>query len=479
MSHRQNVFDVFSAAAACGLIVLLALAATAPWPYGAVTPFGVVKLQIMAFLAAALLTLGVKRSSLGPAIVPSLLIGGVVLIGALQLVPLGDTVVRAVAPVTASIYADANRVLALFEAPPAKVRLSIAPTETVRASLLIAAYIACFVAAAAVRARVLRRLAVGTILGSAVIHVIWAATTQASLDRIHGLFVNPNHFAGYLEIALALAFGVLWTEIITGGDRLRPGDEPAGQIEKRLVPIAWRVLIWVVLAVGIALTRSRMGIAAAAVTTVLLLVAASSHSRTKRVRYAGGGILVLIAALVIVGTITGQAPLLRFLASDPRDPASDSRVRLWRLSFTAWKEFPHTGSGLGTFREAFKRVQPRDFAGLYEQAHNDALQLLVTGGWIALGLAAAGLTIMLVLLLRGWWHQRHREESALTLAAAGALFSLLLHGLAEFNFSIPAIPATLAIVLGLGWSAANYDTDAERRRGADPVVVDRASGDSG
>jgi O-antigen ligase len=460
-----------------GLIVLLALAATVALPYGAVTPFGVWKLSVMAFAAAALAAWsGAPHPE--HARISVFLLFCVALIGAIQLLPLGDTIVRPVAPVTAAMYADVNQVLSVFEKPKMQTRFSIAPTDTVRATLLICAYIACFIATAAlVRTRGQRRLLIAVLLASAIAHVVWTALTQTDETRVHGAFVNPNHFAGYLEIALALAFAVVWTEIVTGGDRVPPLHDRASAIEKRLVPIAWRVLLWVVVAVGIALTRSRMGIVAAALTAIALAAAASLHARARRVTVLAAA--TIVGAVLIVIATTRETPFLRFLASDPRDPDTDSRIRLWRLSVSAWKEFPHFGSGLGTFREAFKRVQPSDFPGLYEQAHNDALQLLVTGGWTSLALAATALLSMLILLLRGWRRQRHREERAVTLAAAGALASLLIHGIAEFNFSIPAIPATLAIVLGLGWSAAHHDTDTHRRDVANAVVIDRAGRDSG
>jgi hypothetical protein len=60
---------------------------------------------------------------------------------------------------------------------------------------------------------------------------------------------------------------------------------------------------------------------------------------------------------------------------------------------------------------------------------------------------------MMAALLTGWLQQRHREENAFVLAAFGALLALTIHGVFEFNMSIPAIPATLAVMLGAGWAA--------------------------
>jgi O-antigen ligase len=99
-------------------------------------------------------------------------------------------------------------------------------------------------------------------------------------------------------------------------------------------------------------------------------------------------------------------------------------------------------------------VQPAEVRGLVEQAHNDFLQMLVTGGWVGATLVVIAVGSLLFLLLAKWAKQRHREESAFALAGIGALIALILHGVVEFNMSIPAIPATLSVVLGVAWSAA-------------------------
>ncbi len=133
---------------------------------------------------------------------------------------------------------------------------------------------------------------------------------------------------------------------------------------------------------------------------------------------------------------------------------ADMRPQMWSLSVDAWRQFPTFGSGLGTFREAFRRVQPRELHGLVEQAHSEPLQMLVTGGWVGLVITSLLVLSLLFVLARGWWKQQHREEAAIALAGFLALLSLLVHGLVEFNFSIPAIPVTLAVVLGWSFAAS-------------------------
>jgi O-antigen ligase len=233
-----------------------------------------------------------------------------------------------------------------------------------------------------------------------------------------------------------------------------------------LMRISLRVVLWGTIAAGIGLTQSRAGIVVAIVVTLVLLVIAPAHPRINQRRwsFAGAGAGIVAAAIGFTILTVRQQPIIRFLGSDPRDPASDLRLTLWRLSIDAWRNFPILGSGLGTFREAFRRVQPRDFNFYVEFAHSDPLQLLVTGGIIGFALGAIAWIALMAALLRRWHREQRREESAMLLAAFAAMLSLTLHGLVEFNLSIPAIPATLACIAGLGWAAAHGDEEDDERR---------------
>ena len=242
--------------------------------------------------------------------------------------------------------------------------------------------------------------------------------------------------------------------MLLNADRARSATDRAERFESRLLPLAVRILAWGAIAVGIGLTQSRGAVAATALTTAFLFVVAGTHPRTR----AHGsrllrGALALAAGMILVAAVAGRAPLARFIASDAREFRGGTRFDLWVTSVEAWKQFPWGGSGLGSFADAFRRVQPRELAFLVEQAHSDPLQLLVTGGAVG-GLLGALLYVSLfVILWRRWRAQRHREESAVVLAGIGALLSLTLHGLVEYNMSIPAIPATLACVLAMAMAA--------------------------
>src|SRR4029077_18297664 len=150
------------------------------------------------------------------------------------------------------------------------------------------------------------------------------------------------------------------------------------------------------IAAGIALTESRGGILAAAVSTLALLAAALNQRRSRRPRRAvtAAALAVLIGTALAVG-LAGRGRFQRFLLTDPRDLGSTTRVAIWKTAWDAWREFPAARPGLGTFREAFRRVQPRELASVVEHAHDDFLEIAVTGGAVG----ALGGTVLYVSLL--------------------------------------------------------------------------------
>jgi O-antigen ligase len=446
---------------------LLLAVVLAPYPYGGIYPDATLRIEILAYLAGAATFLSpASRNSLGRAWLPVAAIAAIALLGALQLVPLPASWLGAISPVSREIYRDTADILGQFgraAAAPA-ARISIAPAETSGTAVLILADVVLFLSAALLlHTRARRRVFTVVLIACGLVQIASAVLGDEGVQRLHGSFVNPNNYAGYLQIALALAFGLLVSLLRRGrqkGDSLR---DLFSRIERRLLPLAAAVALWGTFAAALALSRSRGGILAAILSTVLLaiLVVIPRRRAQPRQHTALFVALGLLAGVLFAVNITREGPLIRFLASDPRDLESDLRFNIWRTSLSAARSFPLLGSGLGTFRESFRRVQARDVHGLVEQAHCEPLQLLVTGGAAGLALGVFALAAGFILLVRAFLRQPHREESAMVLAGLGALLALTLHGLVEFDFSIPAIPATFAVLLGAAWAAAGFVVEAE------------------
>ena len=161
--------------------------------------------------------------------------------------------------------------------------------------------------------------------------------------------------------------------------------------------------------------------------------------------------LALLLALPLFYALwVGVAPVTqRFEATDPQ-VADNLRLEMWKDATTLIRENPLLGTGLGTYYTISPRFQTHFFQYRIDHAHNDYLE------WAAeLGVPAA-------LLLFGslWWltfrlartirHIEQRSDLVLAAGCCGALCSLLLHSLADFNTQIPANAMILAWIAGTG-----------------------------
>ncbi|MDQ6891331.1 MAG: O-antigen ligase family protein [Acidobacteriota bacterium] len=453
-----------------GFSLLLGLVVLTPFIYGGGSglldslfgrvggPRADLLLEVAAFAigAVTLLGRGALRSP-GRLAVPIAAIMGIVALGTFQILPIPPSVLRSIAPINLRIYDETARMFALFGRNPPHPRVSIAPSSTISSFLLLLAFFSLFFSAAnLLRSRERRRLFALTLFATAGIQIAMSTASAALGEGPAFLSFGLGRLAPYLEIVLALAFGALWAEVLTNRDRAPGGaTDGAERFEIRSMPLVGRFLLWALFVFGIFQTGSRVALLAAILTTVAVLAIALFHRRVRfRRRRVVGMLLALLAVVLFSATIAKARPLVRFLESDPGGLNMSARVAIWKTAYRAWREFPILGSGLGTFPEAARRVQPSDLGGRLDHARSDPLQALVTGGIVGGVLAAILYLSLFLLLVAAFRDQKHREESALILGGFGALLCLSIHGLFDTAYPLTAIPAMLACVVGAAWAAA-------------------------
>ncbi|HSF38525.1 MAG TPA: O-antigen ligase family protein [Thermoanaerobaculia bacterium] len=430
----------------------------APLAFGGVVPWAAASLEILSFCALALALLSVDRlSALRPAAFPALALAAVALLGLIQTLPWPAGVVRTLSPGHAQLYEEA--------APaPATPRLTLALSSTRAAALAWAAGAACLVAgAAAGRTRVHRRWLAGAFLAGGLFQVLfgargwiardkalWGVELASNAARLRGTFVNPNHLALYLGMALPVAFAWGWWAA------RRARDEP--QIERRLLLLAPPCLLWLTLFLGLAFSGSRGGmLAALAAVTVQGVLLPGLKSRWW---LAPVGAVVALAGLALVAAVGFEEGLGRLIATRAGDVSVGARLDEYAAALSLWRRFPLAGTGLGTFRDAFPLVQPADLAGTFWHPHSDLLEILVTGGVLAVALAAVGLCGLvrrLFAVLRGGGRS---EDRGAALAALGVLAAAGVHACVDFALTMPGNALTLAVLLGAA-SAAKAPALAE------------------
>ncbi len=434
----------------------------APIPFASIREKHKMMLLLGSFgaLAAAALAARSSQGLGGRGMPPAAALAAVAGLGGLQLVlPPSATVAtlrsltEPLAPATGELGGIVGRAL-----NPTAVGWS-AMAWLAAAALLVAA-------ATAGRSRDHRRLLGAALLASALFQVIfgaqhlarrstsiWGREVPNSPDRLRGTFVNPDHCATFLLLALAATFAWGWWAL-----RRARQVEAA---ERKVLLLAPPMLAWLTLFAGLAFTGSRSALAAALATTVLQGALAAAAARRWRVSVSG--LLAAGVGLGFVAMVGLQQGLGRWLATSPYEVTWNIRLGVYRASFELWQRAPWLGFGLGSFRDAFALVSPPGLPASFWDAHNQYLELLVTGGLAALALVAAAAGLAVASLSRVLRRGTRSEDRAAGLAGLGAVAAMAIHSFFDFGLSMPANAAAFVTLVGGALGARTDRADGEKR----------------
>jgi len=463
--------------------VLAAAILWTPWPFGSVVPWAAVLAAAAGPAALAVgLVSGARLRSLRPALVPAAALGVLALLGVAQSLAWPAGLVSAISPEHARLAAEAGAALdpppgqvgqpgssgasgagagAPATAVPDRTPLSVAPSVTRRTALLMASFAAALLAAAlAGRNRLGRR-----VLGVSVVAValgqilygaprwfarsltLWGVPVPGS-DRLRGTFINPNHFALLLEMALAITLAWGWWSLVRA--------TRTASLERKIALVAPPMLVWLTLFVALAMSGSRAGLSAAAVGAgvegLSLALAPARGSRRRRARLLARAAVVM-AAVLAVGVVAvlgtgGAAGFARFARTSAHDLATLDRIEATGSALELWWSFRWTGTGLGTFLEAFPLVQPAEVGLTWWHLHSDPLEVLVTGGVVGALALLIGVAAVALGLARRLGRLRRCEEQATVAAGLGTLVSVGLHEMVDFGLTMPANALVCAVILG-------------------------------
>jgi O-antigen ligase len=292
------------------------------------------------------------------------------------------------------------------------------------------------------------------------IYWFWESDWRAA-HNYFGPFVNRNHFAGWMILALSVTAGWLAVQITKTSEVL----QPLGW-RYRLLRIASGegTVLWLTatavltMYVAVVWTMSRSGIAGATLSLAVLSAAALYKMRGR-----GAG----IASAALVGVIIGSA----FLLKGPQNVAEwygttntlEWRFELWKNSIPMLREAWVLGFGLNTYGNltwVYPTTHPVPHA--YE-AHNDYLQLAVEGGLLVVIpalLVAAMLASIAFRRLRlemsetAWW---------IRMGAIAGICGLALQEITDFSLQIPGVATLFAVVVAIAIHPVERVTRASGR----------------
>jgi hypothetical protein len=278
-----------------------------------------------------------------------------------------------------------------------------------------------------------------------------------------GPFVNRNHFAGWMVMALGVALGHLAGIVGVGL------PEPSWGWRRRLLRLAStdasRLLLiggaTTVMALSLMLTLSRSGILSIslAVTLTGWWVARRRPAGARRRLLAACVTVPMVAALFWAGPVVVASRFWEGL--DARGPG---RLAAWSDTVRIIRDFPLAGSGLNTYGTAMLVYQTRSADDLhFREAHNDYLQLIAEGGLlVGVPLLLAGLA--LAREIRARFEVRRDDEVTywIRVGAVTGLVAIAIQETVDFSLQMPGN----AVLFGVLAAIAAHDPMKQVRRPA-------------
>ncbi|HEX8922436.1 MAG TPA: O-antigen ligase family protein [Pyrinomonadaceae bacterium] len=299
------------------------------------------------------------------------------------------------------------------------------------------------------------------------------------LERGYGQFVNRNHFAFLMEMALGMALG-----LIAGGGVRR---------ERILLYLTAAIPVWMALV----LSNSRGGILSMLCQLLLLALMFSTMRNPQRseagqretaswmARLGASKVFrltlvafLLAATLIGIVWVGGEQTVSRFetISNEIIVEAQEAgygvrRQEIWGATWRMIKDHPLTGVGLGGYWTAIPLYHNASGRMTPQQAHNDYLELLASGGVIGV-LLCVWFLFLLIRFARATLRSEDPFRRAACFGALTGLFGISIHSLVDFGLHIP-INALICLVL-VAIAVVNGRIEEAKRSRIDSLATRRS-----
>lgn len=287
--------------------------------------------------------------------------------------------------------------------------------------------------------------------------LFWFAELKQAIP--FGPFINRHHFAGYMELALALPLAIA----LAGG---------AVEADRRLLYGFAAGLM----GIALIMTNSRGGLVSLVAEIVFLIsltefrarkaeepsVDAPSSWRPVLVRL---GVSFALLFAIVFGSLLygGEESLSRFIGTVNSQDPTTGRAHFWSVTLDIIRDHPLIGVGLGAYSVAFTRYDTRGGQFRVEQAHNDYLQILSDAGIVG---AALGLFFIVALFRHGFLRRQSRDpfRRAVATGAMTGCFAVLVHSFFDFTLHTTANALLFLLLAALATINGRVEEAPRRRR---------------
>lgn len=245
-------------------------------------------------------------------------------------------------------------------------------------------------------------------------HVLWAAKKN-HIGFVTGTYFNRNHLAGFLELCLGLAAGGFMKAFYERSKTVMAGTAAA----------------FFILTAGLFLTGSRMGVISVAAAFAVVLAGLILGKGRKPLMPA-----LWLALGAVPAACWGLKPWLSRWTGLPLLETDGQRFQAWKDTLGIIRDHLLTGIGTGAFEWVFPRYQSADLVMSWNHVHNDYLELAAELGIPGFLIFCAFFILLFRYCLRGL--SGEKSAAWFNLGVVMGILAFLIHGLTDFNFSIPA-----------------------------------------
>ncbi|HAW60640.1 MAG TPA: hypothetical protein DCW86_04145 [Actinobacteria bacterium] len=256
-------------------------------------------------------------------------------------------------------------------------------------------------------------------------------------NRVFAIFISPNHLACFLIMLIPLSFALL----INAEAGLRR---------------VFLLVVSVVMITCLFFTYSRGGWLC-----FLLVAAVMALGIPKEQRYRASLSLLVVVVLVTLtssvitrsaGEFSPETAFYGGLAPEAGAESALGRFYLWRGTLELIRDFPITGSGIGTFASIYPRYQ---YGGIYSKhAHDVYLEVFAETGILGISALLAAFFLLARRELLLWRRSKENRSRGLALALFAGTSGFLVHSVIDFHWQVPLLGLTLMTIAALSFCPA-------------------------
>jgi len=436
-----------------------------PIAFGTVEEWSYTVIELSSFISFLFLLLNIKKCGVNsiykvPGIIPLIFLLIYVIF---QIIPIPIWIAKLISPTTVRIYEET-----IGEVESIKwVSLSINKKATLIEFFRLTAYVVFYITAVEIftdREYLKKIITIISIffpilsLFSIIQYILFNGKiywfrplTQGGTP--FGPYVNRNHYA----FIMAIIFPIFVSLFLYYKPSIR-----FYSLKEKIVEIfnQYRTNIHIligfsciIIGTSVFLSLSRGGIISLCISMVFFGILFFKFTERKKT----GWLIIIISILigVSVGWFGFEPIINRFKALLSTDLSLTQRLIIWKDSIKIIKDFPLTGTGIGTYVYIYPAYRSLSEKTIVYHAHNDYIESAVEGGFIGFFLFIIFMLSVILSSFKNFIHRKDKYCRYLYIGAISGIVSATIHSFVDFNLHIGANKLYLFFITSLLVSFAN------------------------